>query len=185
MPTINLTQSPASNLTKRRLFACVCRQARWRQLRSCAGALQSITWAYRTRVEPFEPDALHPNAEDDQAEQVLHTALVEWRKELSAGADLNNTTLRKHFPEYIFKHNQHQPKAGSWSQRFAKTNLFWTEGLLWRNPLSWTRAGREWIETERATKAKLFEEQIEKAQSTAYCARFCFPFNRMRDSPPT
>ena len=144
-------------------------------MRSCAGALQSITWAYRTRVAPFEPDALHPNADDDQAEQVLRAALVEFRKELSAGADVNNTTLRKRFPESIFKHNQRQPKAGSWSQCVAKTKLFWTEGS-WRDPLSWTRAGRARIETVRATKANTFKKQIEKAQCTAYCARFRFPF---------
>ena len=87
-------------------------QVRWRQLRSCAGGLKSITWAYRARITPFEPDALHPNADDDQAEQVLSAVLVEWRQGLAEGADINNTTLRKRFPEWVFKHNQRKPKAG-------------------------------------------------------------------------
>ena len=93
-------------------------QARWRQLRSCAGALKSITWAYRTRVAPFEPDALHPNADDDQAEQILHLALVDWRQGLSAGADLNYTTLlRKQVPESVFTHGQRKPKDDSCLQQ--------------------------------------------------------------------
>ena len=120
---------PSTHICTFSLFGCACTtqllpplscvQARWRQLRSCAGALESITWAYRTRVAPFKPDALHPNADDDKAEQVLRMALVEWRQGLSAGADLNNTTLRKSFPEWVFKHDQRQPKADSWWQRWA------------------------------------------------------------------
>ena len=39
-------------------------------------------------------------------------ALVEWRQGLSAGADLNNTTLGKSFPEWVFNHDQREPKAG-------------------------------------------------------------------------
>ena len=140
-------------------------QARWRQLRSCAGALKSITWAYRTRVAPFEPDALHPNADDDQAEQVLRMELVEWRKGLSAGADLNNTTLRKRFPESVFKHNQRQPTAGSWWQRFAK-RLF--------KRCCGTKSC--WRSADRAqAKARETMEQHTKAQCTAYCAPVSFP----------
>ena len=113
---------PSTHICTFSLFGCACTtqllpplscvQARWRQLRSCAGALESITWAYRTRVAPFKPDALRPNADDDKAEQVLRMALVEWRQGLSAGADLNNTTLGKSFPEWVFKHDQREPKAG-------------------------------------------------------------------------
>ena len=98
-------------------------QVRWRQLRSCAGGLKSITWAYRARITPFEPDALHPNADDDQAEQVLSAVLVEWRQGLAGGASLNNTTLRKRFPEWVFKHNQREPKDDSCLQRWRKSFL--------------------------------------------------------------
>ena len=106
----------APNATSRVLRSPL--QARWRQLRSCAGALKSITWAYRTRVAPSY--ALHPNAADDQAERTLRDALIHWREEVSARADLNTTTLRKRFPEWVFKHGQRPPKADSCLQRWAK-----------------------------------------------------------------
>ena len=149
-------------------------QARWRQLRSCAGALKSITWAYRTRVAPFEPDALHPNADDDQAEQVLRLALVEWREGLSAGADLNNTTLRKQFPESVFKHNQRQPKARFW--RWQR----WVNTLLRRCDSRCAKSCRKSFDPAqimaRAIKkeAGAIREQHKKAQCTAYCAPFRF-----------
>ena len=146
-------------------------QARWRHLRSCAGALKSITWAYRTRVTPFEPDALHPNAEDDQAEQVLRAALVEWRQGLSAGADLNNTTLRKRFPESVFQHGQRQPPTAiSWWQLCAKWFSFRSSKSCW------TSAHRAWMKNQRASKAKMiFREQSKNSQCTAYCAPFPLP----------
>ena len=156
-------------------------QARWRQLRSCAGALKSITWAYRTRVAPFEPDALHPNADDDQAEQVLRMELVEWRKGLSAGADLNNTTLRMRFPESVFKHDQRQPTAGSWWQRCAQ-RLFkrcCSTVSCWRAIKRSWRAIKSDQAKARAIKERSFVseimEQHTKAQCTAYCAPVSFP----------
>ena len=152
-------------------------QARWRQLRSCAGALKSITWAYRTRVAPFEPDAMHPRADDDQAEQVLRLALVEWRKGLSAGADLNNTTLRKHFPESVFRHNQRQPKARFWKWRRWANTLFRRccakSCLNSADPAQMkARAIKE--------KARAIREQHEEAQCTAYCAPFRFHYRPTR-----
>ena len=110
-------------------LSCSFTQARWRQLRSCAGALESITWAYRARVAPFEPDVLHPNADDDRAERTLHLALVEWRQMLASGADLNRTTLRRRFPRWVFTHDQYRPKADSMWQR-------------WTNVLAMTRCGK-------------------------------------------
>jgi hypothetical protein len=83
------------------------RQARWRQLRSCAGTLKSIIWAYRTRVAPF--GAHCNNADHDSAECELRQALINWREKLAAGADLNTTTLRRHFPPRVFKHGQRAP----------------------------------------------------------------------------
>ena len=146
-------------------------QARWRQLRSCAGALKSITWAYRTRVAPFEPDALHPNADDDQAEQILRLALVDWRQGLSAGADLNNTTLRKHFPESVFKHNQRQPKAGFW--RWQRR---WANRLFKRCCAKSCResADRGQIKARAINETRAIIVQHKKAQCTAYCAPFLF-----------
>ena len=157
--------------TKRRISRAFA-QARWRQLRSCAGGLKSITWAYRTRVAPFEPDALHPNADDDQAEQILRAVLVEWRQGLSAGADLNNTTLRKRFPESVFKHNQRQPKASSWWQRCAR-KVF--KKCCHSTKSCWTCADRARIEATQNFKMKRIREQHKNAQCTAYCAPLCFP----------
>ena len=143
-------------------------QARWRHLRSCAGELKSITWAYRTRVAPFEPDALHPKAGDDQAEQTLRTELVEWRTRLSSGAALNNTTLRKHFPERVFKHGQRQPpKANSvWQLRYWQ-RLFYR---LWL----WCCKHASQIRGKLESKPSKINEHLEQPQSTAYCAPYRF-----------
>ena len=92
-------------------------------MRSCAGALESITWAYRTRVTPF--GAHYNNAEHDSAERELREALINWREKLAAGADLNTTTLRRHFPPRVFKHDQ-RPPAVSWMRRH------WRRSLLYR-----------------------------------------------------
>ena len=103
------------------------RQGRWRQLRSCAGALESITWAYRTRVAPF--GAHWNNAEHDSAERELREALINWRKQLGAGADLNTTTLRRRFPPRVFKHGQRPPPVVSVMQKCWRRFLFY---LWWK-----------------------------------------------------
>ena len=90
-------------------------QARWRQLRSCAGTLESIIWEYRTRVAPF--GVLWNNAEQDWAERELRASLINWREKLAAGADLNTSTLRRNFPPRVFKHGQRPPPAVSLMQR--------------------------------------------------------------------
>ena len=96
-------------ITAKSQRTCLFNQARWRQLRSCAGSLHSITWKYRARVAPFEPNALHRYAETDKAEHELRLALIEWREKLAAGADLNSTTLRRSYPFRVFKHDQRCP----------------------------------------------------------------------------
>ena len=96
-------------------------QARWRQLRSCAGTLKSIIWAYRTRVAPF--GAHCNNAEHDSAERELREALINWRENLAAGADLNTTTLRRRFSPRVFKHDQRPPPAVSFIQRYWRRFL--------------------------------------------------------------
>ena len=103
------------------------RQGRWRQLRSCAGALESITWAYRTRVAPFGPG--NDNTDHDSAERELRQALINWREQLAAGADLNTTTLRRNFPPRVFKHGQRPPPTVSVTQRCWRSSLL---NRLWK-----------------------------------------------------
>ena len=101
-------------------------QARWRQLRSCAGTLKSIIWAYRTRVAPF--GAHCNNADHDSAECELRQALINWREKLAAGADLNTTTLRRHFSPRVFKHGQRPPPAVpfiQWCWRHSLLHRLW------------------------------------------------------------
>ena len=119
---IFLPRSPRLRHTSH-LRSSRCRQARWRQLRSCAGSLESITWAYRTRVAPF--DARDGNTELDAAERELRVALINWREEVAAGADLNTTTLRRHFPPQVFKHDQRPPPAESLMQRCWRALRDW------------------------------------------------------------
>ena len=92
------------------------RQARWRQLRSCAGTLESTIWAYRTRVAPFGVHCNH--AEQDSAERELRESLINWREKLAAGADLNTTRLRRRFPPRVFRHGQRPPPAVSVMRRY-------------------------------------------------------------------
>ena len=144
-------------------------QARWRQLRSCAGALESIIWAYRTRVAPFEPDALHPNADDDKAERTLHLELVEWRQGLAAGADLNSTTLRRGFPGSVFKHGQRRPKADSFWQR----QMSWLQRQMSWLIMTWTYliccGKRSWTDAAQA-KAHANAQEDKDLKTQAYCA---------------
>ena len=142
-------------------LSCSFTQARWRQLRSCAGALESITWAYRARVAPFEPDALHPNADDDKAERTLHLTLVEWRQGLAAGADLNSTTLRRRFSRRVFTHEQRRPKVYSMWQRWINS-LATTWYSIRRGTHSWTSTARK----EAQAKA----QNDNALKNSAYCA---------------
>ena len=153
-------------------------QARWRQLRSCAGALESITWAYRTRVGTFAPNTQHPNAGVGKAERVLRTALVNWRQELSSGANLNNTTLRKHFSESVFKHDQHKPKADScwqrWAKRFFSARWRWVNTIVTTCCCCWTRAAQARRARVQADKAEDKAKKRKTQHNTAYCAPFSF-----------
>ena len=106
-------------------------QARWRQLRSCAGTLESIIWEYRTRVAPF--GVLWNNAEQDWAERELRASLINWREKLAAGADLNTSTLRRRFPPRVFKHGQRAPAAVSFMRRYWRRSLmrrYWRRSSL-------------------------------------------------------
>jgi len=137
-------------------------QARWRQLRSCAGALESIIWAYRTRAAPFEPDGLHPNANDDKAERTLHLELIEWRQGLAAGADLNSTTLRRRFPEWVFKHYQRPPKADSMWQRWMRWLV-----VMQKHVCCGTRSWTDAVQAKAQAKA---HQEDENLKTPAYCA---------------
>ena len=83
-------------------------KARWRQLRSAAGSLESLLYLYRTRVGQFELDPL--NADSRQPEEELCSALQKWRSDLVAGGDLQLSSFQKEHPETIFFHEQ-TPKA--------------------------------------------------------------------------
>lgn len=79
-------------------------KAKWRQLRSFAGSLESITWQYRCRVDPFDSDRSNPDL--DRAEQMLGDALVAWRRGMSSGAELLLSALHKKYPDSVFRHGQ-------------------------------------------------------------------------------
>eukprot|EP00802_Teleaulax_amphioxeia_P017468 Tamp_17625.p1 GENE.Tamp_17625~~Tamp_17625.p1 ORF type:complete len:391 (+),score=57.45 Tamp_17625:1-1173(+) len=83
-------------------------KARWRQLRSSAGSLESLLYLYRTRVGQFELDPI--NADSKQPEIELCSALKRWRSNLVVGGDLQLSSLKKKYPETIFFHEQ-TPKA--------------------------------------------------------------------------
>eukprot|EP00966_Prymnesium_polylepis_P010853 249905-Prymnesium_polylepis.1 len=87
-------------------------KSRWRQLRSGAGALESILWTYRARVGNFELDE---NRRDSNAPEAALCRIVnEWRDELVAGASLATTSLKKVHPPEVYKHFQDsgEPELG-------------------------------------------------------------------------
>lgn len=79
-------------------------KARWRQLRSAAGSLESLVYLYRTRVGQFELDPR--NADSRQPEEELCLALQKWRSDLILSGDLHLSSLQKKHPETIYFHEQ-------------------------------------------------------------------------------
>ena len=79
-------------------------KARWRQLRSSAGALDSMIWCFRTRVSPFEVVSSDPDS--THAEATLCNALNAWREELVSAGDLQLSDLERTYPAHVYKHCQ-------------------------------------------------------------------------------
>ena len=105
----------------------------------------------------------------------MSEVLVEWRARLSSGAALDNTTLRKHFPEWVFKHDQRQPPKASSLWGFFNRLRLWCCGWQRANKASQIRGKRE----SKASKIKeqLLAPQIKErleTKSTAYCALYHF-----------
>eukprot|EP00931_Biecheleriopsis_adriatica_P103569 TRINITY_DN78381_c0_g1_i1.p1 TRINITY_DN78381_c0_g1~~TRINITY_DN78381_c0_g1_i1.p1 ORF type:complete len:952 (-),score=156.32 TRINITY_DN78381_c0_g1_i1:26-2881(-) len=91
-------------------------KTRWRQLRSCACALDSLLWCYRARVGFFAQSV----SDSHKPERAFLDALNSWRDELVSAADLQTTALERRYEAYVYKHYQlapaHQPvdlKPGS------------------------------------------------------------------------
>jgi hypothetical protein len=89
-------------------------KARWRQLRSKAGQLQSMIWLYRTRVGPFDV-TLDGRRDSTGPEIELCSRLNGWRDELVAGAALKATDLEREHDPSVYKHFQDRgdPSAGA------------------------------------------------------------------------
>ena len=82
---------------------------RWRQLRSSAGALQSVIWMYRTRVGPFELQEGGSRSSSFghvASERALLAALNAIRDQLLSGANLAETELHKRHPAKVYRHYQ-------------------------------------------------------------------------------
>ena len=75
------------------------------RLKSSCATLQSLIWMYRGSVGPF---SRNDNSYGEQPEKVLYDSLQEWREELVAGTDLQQTALSKEYPPYIYTHHQHE-----------------------------------------------------------------------------
>lgn len=79
-------------------------KARWRQLRSAAGFMESIIYMYRARVGPFEVTSVQTDSRTPEIE--LYSSLVKWRSDLVQSGDLQLSALMKQYPTSIFKHGQ-------------------------------------------------------------------------------
>ena len=78
-------------------------KARWRQLRSSSGILQSTIWMYRTRVGPFQ---IEGNETSTRPEAMLCQSLNEWRDLLINGAHLTLTGLKRRHADNVYRHFQ-------------------------------------------------------------------------------
>ena len=79
-------------------------KARWRQLRSSAGALESAIWCYRTRVGPF--GLAESRRDANLPETNLCTCLNEWRDNLMAAASLKSTNIQREYRAATYRHFQ-------------------------------------------------------------------------------
>ena len=70
-------------------------KARWRQLRSSAGALESEIWRYRTRSGIYKETARAHFSE--RPEVIFCTRVNEWRDDLVSSGDLQLTDLERRF----------------------------------------------------------------------------------------
>ena len=89
---------------------------KWRQMRACAGTLQSWIWCFRARVAPFEC------AVSSRPEATLHAKLVSWRNGLGSTADLNVSTLRKKYGAHVYQHHQRLPLKKGAPNEHGKTH---------------------------------------------------------------
>ena len=85
-------------------------KARWMQLRSAAGTLESTIYLYRTRCSEFEVDPTDRRTR--QPEISLRMFLVKWRSELASQGDLQISAMKKDYPDHVFQHGQKEPKSG-------------------------------------------------------------------------
>ena len=70
-------------------------KARWRQLRSSAGALESEIWRYRTRSGIYQETARAHHSQ--RPEVILCRRVNEWRDDLVSSGDLQLTNLERRF----------------------------------------------------------------------------------------
>lgn len=84
-------------------------KSKWRQLRTYAGSLESMIWLYRCREAPFTMDTDNPD--NHLAEIRFQECLIAWRDEMSAGANLHTSTLRRTYPPSVFHHGQRAPET--------------------------------------------------------------------------
>jgi len=96
-------------------------KAKWRQLRTFAGAQDSTIWQYRCRTAPFALDKSNPDSA--MPEVRLREALITWRNEMAAGADLHVSALRKDYRPAIFVHGQ-RPVSGAKEQQQDNSDQF-------------------------------------------------------------
>lgn len=85
------------------LDAMLNAKARWRHLRSSAGALETMIWTYRSRIGAFE---LHPLEPNKRPATVLCAMLNEWRNSLVASGDLKESTIARRFGPRVYSHHQ-------------------------------------------------------------------------------
>ena len=145
-------------------------KARWRQLRSSAGALESEIWRYRTRSGIYQETA---RAHYSQRPEVIFCRRVnEWRDELVSSGDLQLTNLERRFRT---KSNRFLRGCLPWGRSVYTKGQF--EGFFLKGSgvidvdsvprVVRARAEREIKESAREEKAKSARDKaMEDAKST-------------------
>ena len=86
--------------------------ARWQQMREACSCIESAIWLFRTRTGEYQ----HSSASDVASVAALKAKVLEYRDQIMAAANVQETALYKVYPSGIFIHHQRPSKANSSSR---------------------------------------------------------------------
>ena len=128
-------------------------KARWHQLRSSAGRLETIIWQYRARVAQFDPEITRLQGSGHSAESMLANELIRWRDDLMT-ANVKGTNFEQSHDPCIYHHFQESGEPDSKNaddfrspvqpERYIRLRIKTTIDFYKRRIPQYTMAGYMW-----------------------------------------